>query len=207
MSFLSRCYHRCLIFLRKLRLKNHGFTILANNCSAGIMYHDLGERFCSPTINLFIPPNDFLLLMENFEECITKSITQIQPDDNVQYPVGVIKLDNGQTVRIDFMHYKSFSEAAKKWDERKKRINRENLFVFLEFGIMTTDEMIDRFEKLPYNKLAATNKQYPYCDTKYLDIYEDYHWGKILEFIPGTLHTKRYLDKLNYIKWLNRELK
>lgn len=49
---------RC--FIDRKRLKNREFTILACNCVAGCMYHDLGLKFDSPTINLYIYPKDFI---------------------------------------------------------------------------------------------------------------------------------------------------
>ena len=46
-------------FLRK-RLKNHDFTLLAPTCIAGVMYHELGMPFLSPTINLWMYDKDFV---------------------------------------------------------------------------------------------------------------------------------------------------
>lgn len=43
------------------RLVNKDITILANNCNAGFIYHDLGLQFKSPTINLFFFKDHFLL--------------------------------------------------------------------------------------------------------------------------------------------------
>lgn len=40
--------------MRRLRLENSDITILSNNCIGGIIYHKLGLRFKSPTINLLI---------------------------------------------------------------------------------------------------------------------------------------------------------
>ena len=32
-------------------------------------------------------------------------------------------------IKINFMHYKSFEEGVMKWEQRKKRINWDNLFL------------------------------------------------------------------------------
>ena len=42
-----------------LKTENKNFTIIARDCVGGILYHQLGERFLSPTINLFFTPEDF----------------------------------------------------------------------------------------------------------------------------------------------------
>lgn len=39
----------------KSRLQNHDFEIISSNCIGGILYHDVGEQFRTPTINLIIP--------------------------------------------------------------------------------------------------------------------------------------------------------
>ena len=41
------------------RLRNREFTILCNNCNAGVITHDLGQQFCSPTVNLFFYEDHF----------------------------------------------------------------------------------------------------------------------------------------------------
>lgn len=76
----------------------------------------------------------------------------------------------------------------------------------MEAGIETTEELVERFEKLPFkNKVIITNKPYPkYKSAYFIDIYdENYSWGKLISHIPKTFYTKRYLDNFNYINWLN----
>ena len=41
-----------LHYINKKRLKNKDFTLLTPNCLAGIIYHNLGLQFSSPTINI-----------------------------------------------------------------------------------------------------------------------------------------------------------
>ena len=38
--------------------KTKDISIIANNCIGGCLYHDLGLKFLSPTIDLFFYPND-----------------------------------------------------------------------------------------------------------------------------------------------------
>ena len=43
----------------RMRLKNDNFTIITNSCIGGVMYHKLGKRFLSPTVNLWMYDEDF----------------------------------------------------------------------------------------------------------------------------------------------------
>lgn len=78
----------------------------------------------------------------------------------------------------------------------------------MEAGIETTDELVKRFEALPFkNKVIITNKPYPqYPSSFFIDIYnKNFYWGKLISHIPKTLYSKRHLDKFNYVKWLNKK--
>lgn len=57
--------------LRRLRLRNRDFSLISNNCIAGIIYHDLGLPFRTPTINLFFENDDFFRFADNLEYYLT----------------------------------------------------------------------------------------------------------------------------------------
>ena len=199
---LHKQKERIRIGWKASRLKNHRFTLLSNNCIAGIIYHDVGEQFCSPTINLLIKNQDFLTFIENLEDCLTQEIHEVASGE--AYPVGCIELP-GSKIYIHFMHYKSFREAVDKWESRKKRINKDNLFVLMEMGPDTREETVQRFLRLPFsNKMAFVNVDTDNANLFNPGIYgDDYHAGKILEFDKKKLKMQRYLDRFNYVKWLN----
>lgn len=46
----------------KKNIQNKNFTIISSNCIGGLIYHDLGMQFKSPTINMYIKANDFIKL-------------------------------------------------------------------------------------------------------------------------------------------------
>lgn len=119
-------------FFRK-KLNNTNFTILTPNCMAGLIYHRLGERFNSPTIDLSLNTDDFCSFLENFEYYLSKDIIEYtEKDDLIDVPIGIIKgVGKIPDIRINFVHYKTFEQGRKKWNERKKRINRENLYVIM----------------------------------------------------------------------------
>ena len=111
--------------LRCFRLKNRTPSIIADNCNAGIIYHDLGLPFLSPTINLFFMPDDYLRFLRNPHHYLEVEPMETE-DATVKWPVGMI-----DDVKVHFMHYKSFAEAKKKWLVRAKRLDFENLFVLM----------------------------------------------------------------------------
>jgi uncharacterized protein (DUF1919 family) len=56
MNFRNRYREQIRSFKLKAersRLTNKEVTIFSSNCIGGVIYHDLGLRFMSPTINLF----------------------------------------------------------------------------------------------------------------------------------------------------------
>ena len=75
-------------YFAKRRLRNKNFTVISNNCIAGCILHDLGMRFDTPTINLFIPFPDFIQFLRNLKENLTKEIVDISGDS--PYPIGLM---------------------------------------------------------------------------------------------------------------------
>ena len=55
-------------------LTNRDFTVLSHNCNGGVVLHDLGQQFKSPTINLFMKADDYLKFLENLEHYLNCSV-------------------------------------------------------------------------------------------------------------------------------------
>lgn len=116
----------------KNKLTNTDFTILCPNCIGGLIYHRLGEKFNSPTINISIDTPDFCNFLDNLDYYISQDLTETLPKEN-GIPVGIVK-GNGKDIpdiQINFIHYKTFEEGRKKWNERKTRINKANTYVIM----------------------------------------------------------------------------
>ena len=109
--------------VERRRLKNRNFTIISQNCIGSIMYHDLGQKFLSPTINMKFNPNDFVMFLSNIRYYLDAPISFLN-DDRYPFPVGHI----GDCF-VEFVHFKTEDEVVSKWNERKERINWNNLFV------------------------------------------------------------------------------
>lgn len=106
------------------------------------------------------------------------------------------------------MHYKTEEDAKLKWEERTKRINKENLFIMMTDSDGCTEEIIQRFDKLPYkNKVLFTNKEYnKYSCTYYIKGFEEQECvGHLFQF--KNIVGEKYYDDFDYVKWFNNGLK
>lgn len=198
---IINCRRKMWLWWQRVHLKNGHFTLITNNCIGGIIYHDLGIQFQSPTINLDIPPENFLTFLEHFEEYLYIPIVPLETKENC--PVGVIHGDFGD-VQINFRHYKTFEEGVLKWNERKKRIHWDNLFVIMEDQKGNLDVAL-QFERLPFkNKALFSLVKSPSSVCMPVSFYGNtYHWGKILEYPQNSIH--RFLERLDYVKFINRK--
>lgn len=184
----------------KQRLNNHSdFSVLSNNCYGAIILHDLGLRFNSPFVNLWIKPKDFIKYLKNIDYYTNCKLEFIQ-EDNINYPIG--KLDD---IYLYFQHYKSEDEAELKWYSRSKRINKDNLFIlFSERDGCTYEDLIE-FDKLPFkNKIVFTHKQYKEIKSSYYikGFENDEYVGDCYKFI-NIFSGKKILDQFDYVNWFN----
>ena len=175
-------------------------SIISINCIGGVMLHDLGCRFNTPTINLFFrTQQEFFYFVMHLEIMMELPLEEIK---NSEYnaPVGVIK-HNENEVGIVFLHYKDFQSANEKWQQRIKRINLDNVVVLLE-GPQVDRDIINDFDEIPYKKKIIScpivNAPEYYQP---LDIYEKWHPGKILDY-KSVFSVERYLDDWDYISFL-----
>lgn len=203
-KFPIKQYRAMLVKQRQRRLKNVDFTLISNNCCGGIIYHDLGLRFSSPTINVGMNIDDYFTYLENLSDFFQVPVTH--DDTPASYALGKLELSNGKKVYLHFQHDKVLDEPARKFDERARRAHLNNLYIFMEAGIETTDEIVYRFAQLPFeHKVIITNRPYPDVPCALcLDVYgEGWSWGQLLRRIPGTCGAKRWLELFDYISWLN----
>ena len=183
------------------RLKLYGpiepdISIFCNNCIGAFIAHDLGLPFNSPTVNLMIPPHDFIEYISNLDKYINAKIEPIKYE--ATYPVALL----GGKVHIHFIHYKTIEDATNAWKRREARINiKKSFFILVETDGCTYEDLI-RFNNLPYlNKIALTHKQYPKIDcSHYIKGYENksgvidaYRFHKILPL--------RKYDQYNWLKF------
>ena len=208
MKYNVRIFRRINVFLRKninkknrQRLKNRDFSLLCNNCNGGIISHDLGLQFRSPTVNMFFYGDHFFRFCENLEHYLALSLVPCpEPIHQPEFPYPVANLGD---LELHFMHYTSFEQAKQKWEERSARLNRENLFVMWTFVGSTDLELMDRFEQLPFaHKVAFTERDHPrHKSAFYIRGFEEKGLGTLSLF--DGVSGRRVIDQFDYVTWFN----
>lgn len=197
----NRAYFRNRI--DRSRLKDTDFSIITNHCMGGIICHDLGLPFRSPTVNLKILPDDFIVFVENLEEYLSLPVIEAQ-DTAVSYPVGVLRGSAGD-VRLYFVHYHSFDEAVSCWNRRRGRVNMDDLRIMMTIRDGCEQETIDRFSKLPYEyKVLFADEEHPECDCA---VYSHLSFGRPLPgYISDVINIwgkRAYECGFDYVRFLN----
>lgn len=200
MNLLQRIEWRIYKELKRLRLKNRDATIISSNCNGEFIYYDMKLPFLSPTINLSFDMNDYVRFLENLHWYMEQPITPYQ-DERFDYPCGMLG-----DIEIRFNHYKTFDEAVTKWEERKKRIKWDNLYVIAIDGDNCSEESLHRFDNLPYkHKVIFTHLPRPDIQSAYyLKGFEDQPGVGVLLYFKKQFFIRRYLDDFDYVSFLNQ---
>lgn len=196
--YLARKMH---IFLARRKIKNKDFSLLASNCIGGVIYNNLGLKFLSPTINLQIYSNDFIKFVLNLDKYLNEPINFVEPDNGI--PVGML-----DDIMIHFTHYRNNEEAAKKWEERKKRINKDNLYVILNDRDGVTEEQIRALSALDCKNICVFSSK-KYNDLPYVYYLPKYQHDKCVGNLlkRSKLTGLREFEKcFDYVAWLNSSL-
>ena len=106
-----------LIKQRSKIIENKDISIISSNCIGGILSHDYGLKFNSPTVNLSFSALDFIKFIEKLEHYLDSELTLYKYHES-GYPI--CNLDD---IKINFVHYNSIDECVIKWNQRKERIN------------------------------------------------------------------------------------
>lgn len=169
-------------------------SLISMNCIGGVLYHDCGKKFLSPTVNLYFLPSDFIKFVNNLDYYLSLTPTVCMGD---RYPVGVL-----DDIKIFFMHYHNCEEALKKWEERKKRINFEKIFVIMVERDGFSKNDFENFKNIKYPKLLFTrNKEYDCECSFYMPKYKN------LEQLPDIIPGRYMYDKGVLVKKINSAYK
>ena len=197
---------RLNIFFRKIvnnrnrrNLKNTDFSLISSNCNGGFLLHDLGLRFNSPTINLWISPCDYIIFLRNLPYYLSCDMT-FTTEPGISYPIGVL-----DDIRIYFEHYTTEEEAKRKWIERSSRLRYDNLFVMFTDRDGCTYQNLADFDALPLkNKVVFTHVPYPeFGSAFYLKGWEDESSVGSCFAFKNKYTGKKHYDEFDYVKWFN----
>lgn len=187
--------HKHVVQQHRARFKGKVPTILSCNCTGGVLYHDLGLPFTSPTINLYMRFPDFLRFCENLEYYLTLRITPYQGDIKRDYPLGML----GDLI-LYLVHYSSVEEADQKWQTRKQRMDLENIFVIATDRDGFSPEYLPRFNALPYRKKIFTHIPVDSPDCVCLPGEDDHQVRGLMEPTAGG---HRVIDAFDWVEWFN----
>lgn len=181
---------------RRNKVKDNDLTIISNNCIAGVLYHDNDMKFNTPTINLFIREEDFVIFCENLDVFLNCKLTEERIESN--YPV--MSLNSGiEKIEIHFMHYKNYDEARDAWERRKLRINKRNMIIILCTSEATKHmESIKKFIRLPYKTFIISNCYLKNCNNQITLSSELYKKQFLYNGFTGKRNYEYYYD-LKYI--------
>ncbi len=202
-DFLIRAEHKLYITGKRMRLRNKSMTIFSSNCNGAYMLHDLGCRFNTPTVNLFFLPDHYLKFVKNPSYYLSQTLVEVT-NAGVPYPVGQLG-----DILLFFMHYASFAEAKKKWEERSKRVDLDNVILVMTDKDGCEYRHIQEFDALPYkDKVIFTHKEYPeFSSAFYIPGFEEKGEVGILSDWKPQFWRRRWLDDFDYVSLLNAAIK
>ena len=162
----SRCIgYNITSFIYSRKLKNKNFSIITTNCIGSIIYHRLGHPFLSPTINVVIFEPEFIEFCVHMDHYLSKDL-QFKTEGNRIFAEleGDLKKDI-PPINVYFNHVSSEREAEESWERRKKRINKDNMYLIMYNRNGITPEQIKRLESVPFNnKVIFTEEPIPGID-------------------------------------------
>lgn len=188
------------------RLKNRDFTIIASNCVAGVMYHLLGLRFDSPTINIWMDKKEFCRFASDLPWYMSQELRFYdKPDRNC--PCAYIG-EGDREITVVFVHYKTEEEARTKWEERKLRIHWDNLYIVTCDGNNVSEEDFALLKKASCKrKIIFTSHEHPEIEDSFvLHAMRKYPTAARMQITRNKLTGLRSWERdFDYVAWLNGE--
>ena len=200
-----------------IRLKKSNVTLISNSCLGGMIYKELGLRFNTPTIQSGCFYDGFFDFAGNLKDFLAKPM-QIHYDETYNYngigrerffPKGIITDSKGCQVEFLFPHTSSAELAVDKWNNRKERVNYENVAIAV---IITNDSQLERFNELKIEKKIGVYYKKSdiegmvFCDEwndKELRFANDYNWPKYGN--TYLINSRGSAAAVDWIKFLNGE--
>lgn len=190
------------------RLKNEHFTLISSTCWGGVVYHNLGLRFESPTVNLWIAQPEFCKFCSDMKYYFGQKLLFY---DKVDRDCPCAYLGEGdKRITVVFVHYRTREEAEAKWEERKKRIQWDNLYIITSDGNGATTEDFKLLDGVECKrKIIFTSKNRP-------DIKDSFYLRSLKKQESAAAHQITYNKitglrtwehEFDYVAWLNGEAK
>ena len=154
-------------------------TIISNTCIGGRLYHDYGKKFLSPTIDFYMEPESFTRFCLNLKYYMNCEIKPL-PDLKYDYLNNFYACDIGGLIALFGHTNDSYEKIITKWNERKKRINYDNIVVIctdrnvlVEPFTRCSEDVVKEFGKIPYKKIFFSTVDYKYDYVSYLPSFKN----------------------------------
>lgn len=159
---------------------------------------------CSPTINMWISPEDYIRFVQNLDSYLEMPFKKSPIEAG--YPIGMLG-----DVKLHCIHYSDFDMARVKWTERCKRVNKERIILTLTDQNHCSDIHVEAFMKLTYPKIFITSQsrykglnQSVFMDSR---IYQREHRGRTLVddafLFKGLSGHRIYEDYFDFVFFLD----
>lgn len=176
--------------------KNHKteLTIFCGNCIGGYIYHQLGLKFQTPTINITMSQPDLLKLVKDFHS---------YKDAEFEHEGGLV--GRLKDIKVHFTHYYSFEDGVQAWKKRIARVSLENIYIIASDRDGITSQEILEYSRIDCKKLVIfTAKKYdlPYCFHV-----KEYDGAECVgNLLAKTLWGKwKFETFFDYVGWLNSD--
>lgn len=176
----------------KKEFKQSKISLIAQQCIGGVIYHDMEMQFLSPTINLYFESKDFIKFIENIKYYIDLPIKIVEENEKI---IGYL-----DDVKIIFLHYSSIEEAKTKWEERKKRILWDKIFIICTDRDGFNEDCFKRLKKIKYPKALITRNT-KWKDEEFVIYLEQY---KNEEYVPDTIPKREFYKSNKIIQLINK---
>ena len=216
-DLIKTILYQIKIKLTNMKIYNQDVSIICNNCTGADILHLGGLKFNTPTVNLFIPAEDYNKFISNLPYYLGLDVVECKEFSDHQrekiffhlneqpecagFPFGLVG-----DVLVCFMHYNAFNEAREAWNRRKTRVNFNHLgILYVQYKedmryLFEFDKMI-----LPYSckkTIMTMNKSIDglqQSDNVVVpDLPKDVHWMKERSFLK-----KYYQKEFDIVKYIN----
>ncbi len=201
-DFCAKFHRKRICGEMRNKLRNREVSIVSSNCIGGILSHDLGLQFASPTVNLFFTAGDFVKFATDLRRYIDM-VPQINEVETAEKGYLVASLND---VRLYAVHYHDLDELRDAWKRRAGRIHWDNLFLVMTDRNNMTEKDLKAFSKLPYPKVLFSAKPYPEYDfVVYVDAFGSEDQVGQLQFYADYRGHRYYEKYFDFVRWLNNE--
>jgi uncharacterized protein (DUF1919 family) len=130
------------------------FTVLSRDCWGGQIYRQAGIVYQSPTVGLWMAPEDFNRFCVNINKPDACDINEVKSDRT--YPIGQTPY-----ARLHFLHYESFHSAKASFIRRISRIEPNYMRYATSFGEKTcAPDAIDAWNAAALQSGIAFTSEY-----------------------------------------------